>query len=60
YTAYGHSLVVNPWGEILWQAGAEEIVGVVEIDLEMVQKVRNELPVLKHRRSDLYRIDRLS
>jgi predicted amidohydrolase len=60
YTAYGHSLVVNPWGEILWQAGAEETVGIVEIDLAMVQKVRTELPVLKHRRSDLYRIDRLS
>jgi omega-amidase len=58
YIAYGHSLVVNPWGEIIWQAGTEETVGVVDIDLAMVQKVRNELPVLKHRRNDLYRIEK--
>jgi omega-amidase len=57
YIAYGHSLVVNPWGEIIWQAGTEETVGIVDIDLDMVQKTRNELPVLKHRRRDLYRVE---
>ncbi|MCL6591400.1 MAG: carbon-nitrogen hydrolase family protein [Firmicutes bacterium] len=57
YIAYGHSLVVNPWGEIIWQAGTEETFGVVDIDLALVQKVRSELPVLKHRRQDLYRIE---
>ena len=56
YVAYGHSLVVDPFGQIIWQAAAEETVGVVEVDLSIVDKTRQELPLLKHRRLDLYRV----
>ncbi|MGE5581037.1 MAG: carbon-nitrogen hydrolase family protein [Bacillota bacterium] len=54
YVAYGHSLAVDPFGRIIWQAGAEEIIGIVTLDLDLVEKVRRELPLLKHRRADLY------
>ena len=55
YQSYGHSLVVDPWGEVLWQAGDEEEVGIVTIDTDRVRKIREELPLLKHQRSDLYK-----
>lgn len=57
YVAYGHSLVVDSFGNIIWQAGAEETVGVVCIDTDLVEKTRQGLPLLKHRRLDLYGVE---
>lgn len=54
YKAYGHSLIVNPWGEIIVEADIAEEVITAELDFELLQKVRNELPLLKHRRKELY------
>ncbi len=45
---YGHSLVVNPWGEVLADSGVETGISVVEIDLSESDKVRELLPSLKH------------
>ncbi|TGK06737.1 carbon-nitrogen hydrolase family protein [Leptospira semungkisensis] len=47
---YGHSLIVNPWGEILADGKEGEKVVFAEIDLEEVEKVRKKIPALKHRR----------
>ncbi|TVL92458.1 carbon-nitrogen family hydrolase [Streptomyces sp. SAJ15] len=46
----GHSVVVDPWGEVLAEAGAEEEVLSVELDLARVAKTREEFPALKDRR----------
>lgn len=54
YKAYGHSVVVNPWGEILAEAGELEEVVYAEIDTEYIKKVRAELPLLQHRKNNLY------
>ncbi|HOP75168.1 MAG TPA: carbon-nitrogen hydrolase family protein [Bacillota bacterium] len=59
YTAYGHSMAVSPWGDILWQADAEETVKVVGIDLGRIAEVRQNMPLYQHRRRDLYRIERV-
>jgi omega-amidase len=56
YQVYGHSMVVDPWGRILSAAGDEETILIVTIDLEIMNKVREELPLLKHRRTDIYGI----
>lgn len=56
YHAYGHSALVNPWGEIIKQADEKETLLISEVDLEYVKKIRNELPLLKHRREDLYKL----
>jgi nitrilase len=47
---YGHSMIVDPWGEVLAQR--DEGVGVVmaEIDLDRITAVRTQLPALQHRR----------
>ena len=48
--SYGHSLVVNPWGEIIADGG--DIPGVVntQIDLDLVAKTRARVPSLGHDR----------
>ncbi|MGI6513947.1 MAG: carbon-nitrogen hydrolase family protein [Syntrophomonadaceae bacterium] len=54
YPAYGHSMVVDPWGKVIAEAGNEEALLTARIDLETVYQVRNEIPVLKHRRPEIY------
>ena len=50
---YGHSLIVDPWGEVLADAG--EGVGIITADLELsrVEKVRAAIPALAHDRDFL-------
>lgn len=47
---YGHSLVIDPWGEVLLDMGEEAGLGSAEIDLARVEDVRSRVPVLRHRR----------
>ena len=47
---FGHSLVVDPWGEILLDMGEEPGVGFAEIDLKRIPEVRSRIPALNHRR----------
>jgi len=54
-STYGHSLIVDPWGEILCDMGGETGGGeaglaVVEMDLGRVDAVRARVPALAHRR----------
>lgn len=44
----GHSLVVDPLGRVIAQAGAAPELIVVDLDLELVDKARAQLPVLKN------------
>lgn len=48
---YGHSLGVDPWGEVLCDLGPEPALGFVEIDPARVADVRARIPVLTHRRA---------
>ena len=47
---YGHSLIVDPWGRILADAGSTEGVAVAEIDLAQVELTRSRIPSLQHDR----------
>lgn len=50
---FGHSMVVDPWGEILLEANELEGLHVVAIDSANVAKIRTHMTVLKDRRPDL-------
>jgi len=51
-TTYGHSLVVDPWGDVLLDMGSDGAgVGFAEIDAERIAKVRRQVPSLANRRA---------
>jgi len=47
---YGHSIVVDPWGKILAEGGAEPGIVMAEIDPAAVTKARSRVPSLQHGR----------
>ena len=47
---YGHSLVVDPWGEVLLEMGEEPGLAFAEIDLARIADVRSRIPVHQHRK----------
>lgn len=47
---YGHSLVIDPWGETLFDAGEAPGLSFVDLDLDRVAAVRSRIPVIAHRR----------
>jgi len=50
-TTYGHSLVVDPWGEVLLDMGGEgQGIGYCDIDLSRIDEVRSQVPSLANRR----------
>jgi len=54
YVNYGRSVIIDPWGIIMSQAVDEEGVIIAEIDKKTIERIRKGLPVLKHRRPDVY------
>lgn len=57
YVVYGHSMIVDPWGDVVVRAGHGEQVISADILSERISRVRQELPLLEHRRNDLYRLE---
>lgn len=57
FAAYGHSMIISPWGEVLAAAGEKAQCITATIDLEYLHKVRREIPVLGNIRSDIYRLE---
>ena len=54
HRSHGHSMVVDPWGEVLAEAPAEgDGVWFADLDLARLREIRTRLPALKHRRLGL-------
>ena len=56
YNSFGHSIAVNPWGEIIEELDYDENLKLVQIDLDEIKRIREEIPILKNRRTDLHEI----
>uniref|UniRef100_A0A8C4R3K8 omega-amidase n=1 Tax=Eptatretus burgeri TaxID=7764 RepID=A0A8C4R3K8_EPTBU len=54
YVAWGHSMVVNPWGTVIASAEADEKIVYADLDLGLLHDVRRRVPVLVQKRLDLY------
>ena len=59
YQAWGHSMIIDPWGTVLASTGHSETVLCADLDLGRIEQVRRSLPLLRHRRTDLYKLDKL-
>ena len=57
YVAYGNSMAADPWGTAVARAGTGEEIVYADIDIGFVDRLRNELPLLKNRRTDVYQIN---
>jgi deaminated glutathione amidase len=55
WKSHGRSMVVDPWGVVLATSGDGPGVCVAECDMEMLARVRRELPSLENRRPSAYR-----
>lgn len=50
-STYGHSLIIDPWGETLAEvAGDQPGIAVAELDPKRLRSVRESFPALRHRR----------
>ena len=54
YHSWGHSLAVDPWGRLIAQLDEKEGRQIVELDLREIAAVREQIPLLRHRRPELY------
>lgn len=54
FTAYGKSMVIDPWGNIISMASDEEQIIYAEIDTNYITRVRQQVPSLKNVRDDVY------
>jgi omega-amidase len=50
----GHSIIINPWGEIIAEADDQETILYGTIDLEEVEEIRSRIPIFEDRREGLY------
>lgn len=51
---FGHSTIVDPWGETVIEGGEDEMLLTAEIDLASVDDVRRRIPIFEDRRPDVY------
>lgn len=54
YIAWGHSMIVNPWGKIIAKAKEDETILYANITSKDVKDVREQIPILKNKRRDFY------
>lgn len=56
YECWGHSAVIDPYGEILASCDEKEQILYADIDLDRVEQVRRQLPTSQHLRRDVYEV----
>jgi predicted amidohydrolase len=56
YETYGHSMVVDPWGLIISEAGEEEAIVHAQLKTDVIENTRKNLPLLSQRRPELYNL----
>jgi len=54
YTFFGHSVVLDPMGEVLVKGGDTELILTCELDMELLDKTRSLIPCFNDRRPDVY------
>jgi nitrilase len=47
---FGHSMIIDPWGQVLSEADEDDDMALAEIDIIKVYEVRKKMPCLTQRR----------
>lgn len=58
FQAYGKSMIVDPWGNVVAKASDRQCVITAEVDLDYLASVRNQVFTLQNRRPDVYTVAR--
>lgn len=56
YVSYGNSLITSPWGEVVCRLDEKEGILFHSIDTAEMYRIRDQIPIMKNRRKDLYEI----
>ena len=56
YVSYGHSIITDPWGNVVMQMDEKPGVEVTEIDLDYIDTIRAKRPLMSARRTDVYEL----
>jgi omega-amidase len=56
YQAYGHSMLVSPWGDIKVEAEHQPGLWLAEVEPSECDRIRDQIPISKQKRADLYEI----
>ena len=59
YISWGHSIVTDPWGRVIDMLDEKKGILLAELDMDYEEQVREELPLLKSRRKDMYQLEKL-
>lgn len=59
YISWGHSIVTDPWGRVTGMLDENEGILLAELDMDYEEQVKEELPLLKSRRKDMYKLEKL-
>jgi len=60
YTAWGHSTVISPWGDVVATTDEKEGIVFADLDLTRLEEVRKGIPIGDQRRNDMYALEDLS
>ena len=59
YISWGQSIVTDPWGRVIDMLDEKKGILLAELDMDYEEQVREELPLLKSRRKDMYKLEKL-
>jgi len=57
YHSWGHTTVVQPWGDVVSSAKEEPSIVYADIDLDKVEDFRSSIPTTQQKRTDLYSLE---
>ncbi|XP_055585436.1 omega-amidase NIT2-like [Uranotaenia lowii] len=57
YVAYGYSTICDPWGRVLCCAQEKPTMLVQDLDLNMLNEIKTQIPVLRQKRLDMYELN---
>jgi omega-amidase len=48
-------MIIDPWGEVIAEAGMKEEILSAEIEMDLVKEVRKQIPIFTDRKPEFYK-----